>query len=302
MMENIKTLILILTPMFVGFAIDTPKKYGKIIARLLSWSVYTILLTIGMGLARVENLLSQLRAVLAYVLVLFALLMILNIAFLRIFEYFVPQNSVIHGKTKQKKANLLDNLKQPALVFVGLFLGKVLPESYLLPEKTGTYVLMLLIFLVGLQLRSNDIPLKNVLLNKRGMQVSVVFTLSCLLAGVLFAALFDEVSLAKGLALSSGYGWYSLSGMVMTQAYGATWGSVALLNDLLREFFALMFIPLLMRSSPATAVGIGGATSMDFSLPIIQSSGGLSAVSLAISFGFVVNLISPFLMVIFSSF
>ena len=46
--------------------------------------------------------------------------------------------------------------------------------------------------------------------------------------------------------MSSGYGWYSLSGIVMTSAYGAEWGSVALLNDLLREFFALVVIPLLI--------------------------------------------------------
>lgn len=301
-MENIKTIVMILMPMFIGFAIALPKQYGKIIDRLLGWSVYVILLSIGFGLAAVRNLWAQLSSVFVYVLVLFVLLMVCNIIFLRAFDYFFPQHTVLHGKTKHKKINFLDNLKQPAIVLLGLFLGKILPEQYWLPEKTGTYVLMLLIFLVGLQLRSNDVPLKHILLNKRGLQVSVVFTLSCFLAGILFAAIFDDVSLSKGLALSSGYGWYSLSGIVMTQAYGATWGSVALLNDLLREFFALMFIPFLMRSSPSAAVGVGGATSLDFSLPVIQSSGGLSAVSLAISYGFVVNITSPFLMVIFSSF
>lgn len=301
-MENIKTLILILMPMFVGFAVAIPKKYNVMIDRLLNVSVYMILLTIGMGLARVDNLWIQLRDVMMYVLVLFTLLMTLNIVFLHIFEYLVPHHSVVLPEQKQKKINFLDNLKQPALVLVGLFLGKMLPEHYLFPEQTGTYILMVLIFLVGIQLRSNGISLKQVLLNKRGMQISAVFTLSCLLAGVLFAVIFDNVSLTKGLALSSGYGWYSLSGIVMTQAYDATWGSVALLNDLLREFFALMFIPLLMRTSSATAIGIGGATSLDFSLPIIQSSGGLMTVPLAISFGFVVNITSPFLMLIFSSF
>ncbi len=61
----------------------------------------------------------------------------------------------------------------------------------------------------------------------------------------------------------------------MTEAYGPVWGSVALLNDLAREFFALAFIPMLMRRHPSAAVGVGGATSLDFTLPVIQSSGGL---------------------------
>ncbi len=33
----------------------------------------------------------------------------------------------------------------------------------------------------------------------------------------------------------------------MTDAYGAVWGSVALLNDLLGEFMALLFISVLIR-------------------------------------------------------
>ena len=110
-----------------------------------------------------------------------------------------------------------------------------------------------------------------------------------------------EIALAQGLAMSSGYGWYSLSGIVITSAYGAQWGSVALLNDLLRELFALLFIPMIMRRFPSAAVGIGGATSLDFTLPVIQQSGGLAAVPVAISFGFIVNVVSPILMVVFSA-
>ena len=78
-------------------------------------------------------------------------------------------------------------------------------------------------------------------------------------------------------------------------------GEVALLNDLAREFFALAFIPMLMRRHPSAAVGVGGATSLDFTLPVIQSSGGLAVVPLAISFGFIINVLAPVLMVVFST-
>ena len=118
----------------------------------------------------------------------------------------------------------------------------------------------------------------------------------------MFAAIFSDVSWSKGLALASGFGWYSLSAIVMTDAYGAIWGSVALFNDLIREFFALLFIPLVMRNYPSAAVGSGGATSLDFTLPIIQQSGSLTVVPLAISFGFLINIVAPVLMVLFSAF
>ena len=76
---------------------------------------------------------------------------------------------------------------------------------------------------------------------------------------------------------------------------------LALFNDLLREFTALLCIPMFMRRYPSAAVGLGGATSLDFTLPIIQQSGGLKVVPLAISFGFIINIVSPVLMVGFSA-
>lgn len=301
-MENLWNVVWILLPMFIGFTICLPKKYVPVLDKTLSGLVYVLLLLIGIGLAQVENLLAQLHDIVAYVATLFILLMLCNITALICFERLFPWQQKIQQQNQHKNMSLWGSLQQPAVVLLGLLLGQWLPETWLPPEKAGTYALMLLIFCVGIQLRSNRIPLRQVLLNKRGLQVSVVFMVSCLLAGLLFAALFEGVSWSKGLALASGFGWYSLSGIVMTQSYDAMWGSVALLNDLMREFFALLFIPMLMRRSPATAVGIGGATSLDFTLPIIQSSGGLAVVPLAIGFGFIVNVLAPFLMLLFAAF
>jgi uncharacterized membrane protein YbjE (DUF340 family) len=191
-------------------------------------------------------------------------------------------------QTGSQRISLAGSAKQIACVLAGFAVGLVLPRAWLPPEATGNYALMLMVFLVGIQLRSSGITLRRVLINKRGVQISALFVLSCLVAGVLFAVLMPDVSLSKGLALSSGYGWYSLSGIVMTAAYGPVWGSVALVNDL-------------MRQHPSAAVGSGGATSLDFTLPVIQSSGGIEAVPLAISFGFIVNVVSPILMVVFST-
>lgn len=300
-MESIKTLAMILTPMLLGFLIRIPKPYVRILDKVLGILVYLLLLLIGISLAQVENLLAQVDTIARYVLSLFALLMTLNVASLWLFERLLPWTHQVAAQKETRKMRLWGSMQQPVAVLLGLLLGKMLPETWLPHHQSGTYALMLLVFLVGIQLRSNGIGWRQLLLNKRGLQVSLVFIVSCCAAGLLFAALFDEVSWHQGLALSSGYGWYSLSGIVMTQAYGATWGSVALLNDLLREFFALALIPLLMRQSPATAVGVGGATSLDFTLPVIQSSGGLAVVPLAIGFGFIINVVSPFLMLLFST-
>ena len=131
-----------------------------------------------------------------------------------------------------------------------MVIGYFLPADYMPPENSMTVMLMILILLVGIGLKGSGITLKEVMLNKRGVEMSVIFTLSVLVGGLVFALLFTDVSWTKGLAMASGFGWYSLSAIVMTDAYGAVWGSVALFNDLVREFFALLFIPCIYAQIP----------------------------------------------------
>ncbi len=106
--------------------------------------------------------------------------------------------------------------------------------------------------------------------------------------------------LSQTLAISSGFGWYSLSGIIMTDAYGAVWGSVALVNDLAREFVALRWVARRVVRERSSRGGAGGVTRMDFTLPTIQRAGGVGIVPLAISFGFIMNVLSPVLMAFFA--
>ncbi|EFM89229.1 Membrane protein of uncharacterised function (DUF340) [Actinobacillus pleuropneumoniae] len=53
------------------------------------------------------------------------------------------------------------------------------------------------------------------------------------------------------------------------------YGSIAFFNELSREIFCLFAIPFFMRYFPSTAVGLGGATALDATLPIIQKSGSI---------------------------
>jgi uncharacterized membrane protein YbjE (DUF340 family) len=58
--------------------------------------------------------------------------------------------------------------------------------------------------------------------------------------------------------------------------------------------------PGLVRRSRSTALGLCGATSMDFTLPVLQRSGGVEIVPAAIVHGFL-SLLVPVLMAFFSA-
>ncbi len=301
-MQSLITLVLVLMPMFIGFAIPSNPKMTFIADKALSYLVFVILTVIGIELSQVEGLGSQVGEIALYVTVLAILTIGAGLFGLMLFDRLKPwQAKKPVAKSKEHHVSIRGSLVQVFCVVIGMVIGYFLPIDYMPPENTMTVLLMILILLVGIGLKGSGITLKEVLLNKRGVQMSVIFTLAVLIGGLVFAMIFTDVSWTQGLALSSGFGWYSLSAIIMTDAYGAIWGSVALFNDLIREFFALLFIPVFMRKYPSAAVGLGGATSLDFTLPIIQQSGGLKVVPLAISFGFIINIVSPVLMVLFSS-
>ena len=301
-MQSLITLILVLMPMFIGFAIPSNPKMTVIADKGLSYLVFVILTLIGIELSQVEGLGSQVGEIALYVTVLAILTIGTGLFGLMVFDHLKPwQAKKPVAKTKEHHVSIRGSLIQVFCVVIGMVIGYFLPIDYMPPENTMTVLLMILILLVGIGLKGSGITLKEVLLNKRGVQMSVIFTLAVLIGGLVFAMIFTDVSWTQGLALASGFGWYSLSAIIMTDAYGAIWGSVALFNDLIREFFALIFIPVFMRKYPSASVGLGGATSLDFTLPIIQQSGGLKVVPLAISFGFIINIVAPVLMVVFSA-
>ncbi|AWY21700.1 lysine exporter LysO family protein [Moraxella bovis] len=302
-MQGIITLLLILTPMFVGFALPNSKKSTHLAERGLNYLVFIILMVIGMELGLVDDLQHKLANIALYLSVLMVLTIGSGLMALVVFDRISPcQYRSQQSPTAKPNVSIHGSLTQILCLAMGFIIAKFLPATWHPPEKTTTVLLMLLLFLVGISLKGSGVSLKQALLNKRGLQISSIFVGVTLLSGVLFALLFDDVSVAQGLALSSSFGWYSLSGTIMTDAYGAVWGSVALLNDLGREVLALIFIPWVMRHSSSAAIGLGGVTSLDFTLPTLTQAGGASIIPLVISFGFITNLISPVLMVFFASF
>ncbi len=110
-----------------------------------------------------------------------------------------------------------------------------------------------------------------------------------------------DLPLKTSPAMASGFGWYSLSGILLTESFGPVIGSAAFFNDLARELIAIMLIPGSVRRSRSTALGLCGATSMDFTLPVLQRSGGLEMVPAAIVHGFILSLLVPILMAFFSA-
>lgn len=303
MQEIIQGLLIVLVPMGVGYCI--PVKRARVLARinhLVMALLYLILFMMGFMLGQLEDLGQKLPVIGFSALGLSAIILTCNILGLLCYDRTLPK--ITHQSQEKMPSrwhSLWDSTKLSAAVVIGMIMGWWLNDKLHFPHGSNLYVLIALIFFVGVQLRNNGISIKEALLNKQGFTMGIIFTITALIGGVI-AAWVMAMPVTQGLAFASGFGWYSLSSVVLTNAWGPMQGSIAFFNDLSREILSLFLIPLFMPKFRSTAIGITGATALDCTLPIIQKAGGIGVTPIAISFGIVTNILPPIFLVLFSSF
>ena len=205
-----------------------------------------------------------------------------------------------------------------SLIVVGFFaLGCVLGWSGRLPDVViendiTVYVLYPLMFQVGLSIGS-DKKLKDILGSIRPKLLLVPFATiaGTLVFSALVSLLLTQWSVFDCLAVGSGFAYYSLSSILITQLKESSLGvqlatelgTIALMANIMREIMALLGAPLFVkyfgRLSPICA---GGATTMDTTLPIITRYSGKDLVFISIFHGIIVDFTVPFFVSFFCSF
>jgi len=296
-------LLIILIPLVAGYLLPRiSRAWAHRVDRILSAMVYIILFFMGIGLAFLDNLAANLRLIAWYAGVSAVCILALNSAALWWLEKRQPwPGAHRQGVPAPSRLHMaMDSLKLCLVVVGGFVVGLTQWHWLNAASKAGEFALILLLLLVGIQLRNSGMTLRQILLNRRGATIALVVAVSALAGGAL-ASLILGLPLRTGLAIASAYGWYSLSGILMTDAFGPVVGSAAFFNDLVRELLAIMLIPGLMGCSRSMALGLCGATSMDFTLPVLQRSGGLDVVPAAIVHGFLLSLLAPILIALFSA-
>lgn len=193
-----------------------------------------------------------------------------------------------------------------SLIIVGCFiLGIVFGRLGFEIGSPGFYVsfiaLALLMFCVGIGVGSDLVALRNLRTLDSRLLLLPLVTITGTLTGCFLLGMFMPFrEIPEVLAVGSGFGYYSLSSIFITQYKGAELGTLALLANVAREIITLLGAPLLMRLfGPLAPISSGGATTTDTTLPIITNVSGKDFVILSIYHGFVVDFSVPFLVTFF---
>lgn len=173
-------------------------------------------------------------------------------------------------------------------------LANIMPES-LLKNDPGTLALYLLMFLVGVGIGTDKEALQA--LKKHGMKLLLVplATIIGTFGGVVMVHLLTQNQLfLESLAVGAGFGYYSLSSVIIGQLHCESLGVTALVANITREVFTLLLAPFMAvyfgKLSPVLAAG---ATSMDTTLPIITRASGKEFAVIALFHGMVLTILVP---------
>lgn len=185
----------------------------------------------------------------------------------------------------------------PISILAGIGLGWLLPKSV---EHILSWMLMFtLIFLyigVGISIGSNKTVFGFIrLVGFRVIYLSVAIFVGSLLGGFLSGWIMG-IPLQAAMLSASGMSYYSITGAYMTQVYGIEIGTYGFVVNVMREFFTILLLSLLIRISKGSPIAGGAAGNMDTMLLPVTKFVGAELGVVALITGTVLTFAVPFLL------
>lgn len=189
-------------------------------------------------------------------------------------------------------------------IIAGIICGMTLLPQSIAPhmDMFTTIALNILILFVGIDIGMNKHIFKDV--KKHGLLL-IIIPLSIVIGSViggLVTSIIIDYDTNISLAISAGFGWYSLSGILLTKLDSAEIGAIAFLTNVFREVFAVLTIPFIAKYlNKYTTIAPAGATSMDTMLPIVSRYTNPEIVVISFFNGVVLSSLVPILVPFFYS-
>lgn len=120
------------------------------------------------------------------------------------------------------------------------------------------------------------------------------------LAGGLLAGLLLGMDARKGLAISAGFGWYTMAPGIIMEAGYVTESAISFLHNVMRELFSILLVPMVAtKIGYLEAAAMPGSSGMDICLPIVEKATRSEMVVYAFISGVSVTILVPILVPLF---
>ncbi len=188
-----------------------------------------------------------------------------------------------------------------SVLVLGIGAGCFLPSDIsIFLDSASSYMLLILLFSVGIDMGLNREVFGRI--KEMGFKILLIplgVIVGSLCGGVI-ASFFANLSVREGLAISAGLGWYSLAGILITEAGNPTAGTISFLSNVFREMLTFIVVPFIASHlNGYCAIAPAGATAMDTTLGIISRNTNATIAVLSFVSGVTCTLLVPVLVPIF---
>jgi len=295
---------LVLPPLFVGILIGYydvfPRVIRKLEGPLAKFSLLLLLGLMGVKIGSEETVLSRLGDIGMQSLIIASVSILGSVLVLKLIS---PLLGHITGEGENFEATSTKiEFKLTASIVVALIGGgwlgyAVVPSGFTVTlDSIITYTLGLLLLAVGVSLGLNKNIMSQVF--RLGWRI-VLLPLGVALgsiAGPVVLSFFISLSPVESAAVGAGFGWYSLSGVLLTKLHSPELGAIAFLSNIFRELLTFLLLPLTARFlGKIASIAPGGATTMDVTLPLLKEIGGDEIILPAFFNGAVLSSLVPLL-------
>lgn len=191
-------------------------------------------------------------------------------------------------------------LKIVVAVFLGVLTGKfMIRESIPMISTLMDIGLCALLFFVGIDIGKNNDVMKQIKqIGIKAISTPLMVGLGSIL-GAMLCGLILGYSIKDSGAIGAGFGWYSLSAIIIAP-YSSEISALAFMSNVSREVLAIITIPLVAKYIGYNeAVAPAGATAMDTTLPIISKATDGKTAIISFITGLILSVMVPILVPIF---
>lgn len=186
----------------------------------------------------------------------------------------------------------------PVCVIVGIIIGHIFISHnriYILDYSLMISLIILYIG-VGISFGLNRGVFRYIrLLGWKVILISVAILIGSLVGG-LISGIVLKMPIYITVASAGGMSYYSITGAVLTQAFGIETGAYGFLVNVMREFLTVLFIPIIAKISKGSTIASGAAGNMDTMLVPVTKFVGVELGLVALITGTILTFLVPFLL------
>ncbi len=303
---------------FLGISVKS-KTFIQAADTISTVALALLMLSIGLGIGLDREVVSQLMTIGFQCAVISLSAIALSVVCTLICEQTVLPLSKVERELQEKKLdlhvadatilpeqNIITEEKRdsslvwimPVSLLLGLVVG-VLARAWLnsaLVDQLFSLFLIVLYICVGISQGANRDVFKYI----KALGLKILWLPLAILIGSLLGGLVSGIILnipqSVSMVSAGGMSFYSITGAFMTSTYGLKIGTYGFLVNVMREFFTILFMPILTKISLGSPIAGGASGNMDTMLAPITKFVGIRLGLVTLITGTILTFIVPFLL------